>query len=321
MIGMGNAEWGMGNRGERQAPACQSSQTVSNVLFRVLAALLVFILPAAPSSAADAPADKPLVIVVVGAPGETEYGEQFNQWADRWIEAARRGQADLVRIGNDADSKTTDHDRLRDALAASGSSTGPLWLVFLGHGTFDGRQAKFNLRGPDVDAAELAGWCQSLHRPLAIIDTSSASGPMLNALSAPDRVVIVATKSGNEKNFARFGDYFSSAIGDSAADLDKDGQTSLLEAFLKAGHQVEEYYAGEARLATEHALLDDNGDSLGTPAAWFRGVRDALCEGWCGARWGKRSALVSCARRRRAASQSRITQAPRCVGEASCRTA
>ena len=27
------------------------------------------------------------------------------------------------------------------------------------------------------------------------------------------------------------------------------------------------------RLATEHALLDDNGDGMGTPADWFRGVR------------------------------------------------
>ena len=27
------------------------------------------------------------------------------------------------------------------------------------------------------------------------------------------------------------------------------------------------------RLATEHALIDDNGDGLGTPPDWFRGVR------------------------------------------------
>ena len=27
-----------------------------------------------------------------------------------------------------------------------------------------------------------------------------------------------------------------------------------------------------SQLATEHALLDDNGDKLGTPADWFRGV-------------------------------------------------
>ena len=36
---------------------------------------------------------------------------------------------------------------------------------------------------------------------------------------------------------------------------------------------VAEFYKTEGRLATEHALLDDNGDNLGTPPDWFRGVR------------------------------------------------
>jgi hypothetical protein len=34
---------------------------------------------------------------------------------------------------------------------------------------------------------------------------------------------------------------------------------------------VAEFYEADGRLATEHALLDDNGDSLGTPADFFRG--------------------------------------------------
>ncbi|MFH1268039.1 MAG: hypothetical protein ABIK89_20165 [Planctomycetota bacterium] len=34
-----------------------------------------------------------------------------------------------------------------------------------------------------------------------------------------------------------------------------------------------EFYEQEARLATETALVDDNGDALGTPAGWFRGTR------------------------------------------------
>ncbi len=67
--------------------------------------------------------------------------------------------------------------------------------------------------------------------------------------------------------------YFTEAIVDPKADLDKDGQTSLLEAFLSASHAVGQFYAAAGRLATEHALLDDNGDGLGTPAEWFRGIR------------------------------------------------
>ena len=143
----------------------------------------------------------------------------------------------------------------------------------IGHGTFDGKTAKFNLRGPDVTAAELAEWLRPFERPLAIINCASASGPFLNELSGPNRIVVTATKSGHEHNFAHFGDYISSAIVDPAADLDKDEQTSLLEAFLAAAARVADFYKEDARLATEHALIDDNGDRLGTPADWFHGVR------------------------------------------------
>jgi hypothetical protein len=84
---------------------------------------------------------------------------------------------------------------------------------------------------------------------------------------------VTSTRSGNEQNYARFGRFLAAAITDAAADLDRDGQVSLLEAYLAASQRTAEFYAGAMRLATEHALLDDNGDGLGTPADWFKGVR------------------------------------------------
>ncbi len=36
---------------------------------------------------------------------------------------------------------------------------------------------------------------------------------------------------------------------------------------------MDEFYKQDARLATEHALLDDNGDGLGIPADWFKNTR------------------------------------------------
>jgi hypothetical protein len=105
-----------------------------------------------------------------------------------------------------------------------------------------------------------------------MLDCTSASAPFLNRLSGPNRVIVTATRSGNELNFARLGEYLAGAIADPSADLDKDGQVSLLEAFLTASKRVGEYYRTHSQLATEHALLDDNGDRLGTPADWFRGV-------------------------------------------------
>jgi hypothetical protein len=119
----------------------------------------------------------------------------------------------------------------------------------------------------------LALWLQPFHRPLAIINTASGSAPFLNKLSATNRVIITATRSGYEQNYARFGNYFAELLTDPAADLDKDGQVSLLEAFLAASRRATEFYKTEGRLVTEHALLDDNGDGLGTPAEWFQGLR------------------------------------------------
>ena len=84
---------------------------------------------------------------------------------------------------------------------------------------------------------------------------------------------MTATKSGYEYNYTRFGAYLSEAVAGQEADLDKDGQVSVLEAFLTASALTAEFYEEESRLATEHALIDDNGDGLGTPAEWFRGIR------------------------------------------------
>ncbi len=235
----------------------------------VLAAVLLCL---ASADAAE-PSDRPTIFTVVGAPGQPEYGNQFRTWADRWQTAAQQADAKLVRLGDDPESDRSDKQRLELLLQEEGRETiAPLWLVLIGHGTFDGRSAKFNLRGADISAAELAQWLEPFQRPVVVVNCASSSGPFINKLSRKDRVVITAAKSGFEMNFARFGDHLSAAIIDTAADLDKDGQASLLEAFLLASARVREFYQQEARLATEQALIDDNGDGRGTPATWFRGI-------------------------------------------------
>ena len=218
--------------------------------------------------------DQRTLVLVIGAAGEPEYGEQFSAWAELWKQAAAKGGLQTIVVGEGKDDPARDSARLLGVLTNElVKPAGEWWLVFIGHGTFDGRTAKFNLRGPDISAEDLATVLKPGKRPLAVIDCSSASGPFINALSAPGRVIVTATRSGNEVNATRFGSYFAKAIADPAADLDKDSQTSLLEAFLFASRQTAQFYQEAGRLATEHALLDDNGDGLGTPADWFRGVR------------------------------------------------
>jgi hypothetical protein len=171
-------------------------------------------------------------------------------------------------------SDRPDRERLQEALAQSaGEKQRPLWLVLIGHGTFFQDQAKFNLRGPDMSARELAEWLRPLERPVAVINCASCSGTFIDSLSGPNRVVITATRSGVEQNYARFGQYLAESVHQATADIDHDGAVSLLEAFLTASRKTQAFYSDAGRLATEHALLDDNGDKSGSAADFFRGLR------------------------------------------------
>lgn len=246
------------------------------------ALLVVLLLGIGTAAAQDALQEERLVIVVRGASGTDEYGELFDSWASRWVKACRDGGGKLVAIGTrnaaaSSDGKPqSDFDRLKstiDEWAGREQQTGELWVVLIGHGTYDGREAKFNLSGPDVSAKHMEEWLKPVKTSVAFINCASSSAPFMKRLAVPGRVLVTATKSGSEQNFARFGEYLSLAIGNVRFDLDKDGQTSLFEAFLAASRRTEEFYETEGRLATEHALLDDNGDGNGVRADWFRGVR------------------------------------------------
>lgn len=245
------------------------------ILFRLLIRAGIVFGAVAVQAASSTPGDsKATVILVMGAPGESEYGSNFLQQASLWQKACSQGEAQALTIGGDYPAGTNDYDLLKATLAElPKQSTAPLWLILIGHGSFDGKEAWFNLRGPDFSAGELAAWLRPFQRPMAIINSASCSGPFLNKLSATNRVVITATRSGNEQNFARFGQYFAQALTDPQADIDQDGQVSLLEAFLTGSHEANEFYKAKGRLVTEHALIDDNGDGLGTPVEWFRGLR------------------------------------------------
>ncbi len=213
------------------------------------------------------------ILVAVGGGGTEELGKAFQETAALWVDAAKRGEAAIEVIGLDppAEGGPSDAERLKTKLAAETSPE--LWLVLVGHGTFDQREVKFNLRGPDVSDRELASWLEAYPGRLAVINTASASGSFVRTLAKPGRLVITATKNEGEQSYARFGKFFAEAVGGSGeADLDNDEQVSLLEAFLFAAGRVAEFYKGAGRLATEHALLDDNGDGLGSRSEWYEGT-------------------------------------------------
>ena len=216
--------------------------------------------------------DKGSIILITGVPGTEEYEKTFNEWTAQWKEAAGRGESKFSEAIHTEEK--SQKEMLGELIKSEvNENKSPLWMILIGHGTFDGKKAKFNLQGPDISATELKEWLQDCKRPLVIINCSSSSSPFMNALSGENRVIITATRSGFERNFCRLGGFLAKAIGNLEADIDKDGQTSLLEAWLAASRYSADFYKNENRLSPEHPLLDDNGDGKGTPPDWFRGIR------------------------------------------------
>lgn len=220
------------------------------------------------------------IVLVVGAGGTAEYAREFADWAAGWKGLAQHRNWELTLIDGEPEpaqappaDNSTARDQLQAAIEEHAASDARLWIVLMGHGTAVGDNAKFNLPGPDVSAQELAAWLGSLSSPVVVINCSSASGPFLPVLAKPGRIVITATRSGSELNYSRFGKFLSASLQDLSADLDHDLEVSLLEAFLTAVARTEQFYRSEARLASEHALLDDNGDGSGTSGGFFRGLR------------------------------------------------
>jgi hypothetical protein len=207
------------------------------------------------------------VLIVTGAPGEEEYAAKFEKQVTTWKAACEKSGIAVSVIGKDEH----DAEALEAALQkAATKSTGQFWLVLIGHGTFDNREVKFNLRGPDVTAKQLATWCQPIQREMIIIDGGSSSAGFLQPLAGKNRIIVTGTKSADEIYYTRFGEFFAPAIaGDLAADLDQDQQVSILEAFRHASKLAAEFYEKEERISTEHALIEDNGDGVGTRSEAF----------------------------------------------------
>jgi hypothetical protein len=208
-------------------------------------------------------------LIVVGPGGEPAYAKQFEQWTtDLQSALSERFGFDAKNLTVLSNAKATD---VRDAFTQLKSrleADNVLFVFLIGHGSFDGKESKFNLVGPDLAASEYNTLLSALPtKRVVVLNMASASGEFVKSLSAKGRIVITATKSGQETNATRFAGYFIAALKAPDADTDQDGHISVLEAFVYANRLTADFYTRAGRLATEHALLDDNGDGVGREKA------------------------------------------------------
>jgi hypothetical protein len=207
--------------------------------------------------------------VIVGLAGEPEHAEAFQRWATTLVETAGKlGVEDVVYLAEkpEVDPKRITGKSTKEEVSkafaklSAASEDDVVFVVLIGHGTFDGRVGKFNLPGPDLTAADFAPMLKGLRsRHVVFVNTASSSGPFIEALAGPGRTIVTATRTGAERFATLFGGYFVDALASADADEDKNRRISVLEAFNYAKREVTSAYEREGIMITEHALLNDSG--------------------------------------------------------------
>ena len=223
-----------------------------------LAVILLMALPAV--ALADTTA-----LILNGVPGSDEHRIRFEEWTagtrTALVETFGFGEDDVLVLEN----RGARADDIRNAFADLADRLGSddtFFLFFIGHGASDRSEYKFNIMGADLTATEYAEMLDTLPAGrTVIINGTNSSGASIEALAGPNRVILTATRSGTgvSQNDPLFYEYFLAALGEEAADEDRNQQLSVWEAFRYTTLEVNRFYEEEGRLATEHAQISDNG--------------------------------------------------------------
>ena len=221
--------------------------------------------------APSATAQERHALILTGATGGAVYAVQYRDWTEQLsgilIDELKFDPTHIVSLSEtDRPEAAATAVNVRRYLTAMRRTLKPddlLFVMLIGHGTFDGLDAKFNLVGPDLESGEWAALFRGLPGRLVIVNSAAASFPFLERLAGPRRVVISATDSIAQRFDTVFPDHFIAALSNSASDIDKNGRISIWEAFAAAGAGVRRYYQQRGQLSTERPLLDDNGDGIG----------------------------------------------------------
>jgi hypothetical protein len=163
------------------------------------------------------PASDRYALIVSGANGEPTYAEQYGQWR----QAASLALIEKLGFEGATSSRSTTAatrhvstaagvKRALEQIRSRMTAEDVLLVLLIGHGSFDGTEAKFNLVGPDLSSNEWAALLKPLPGRIVVVDSTAASSPFLEHLAGPRRVVITATDSVMQRFDTIFPEYFIS---------------------------------------------------------------------------------------------------------------
>jgi hypothetical protein len=224
---------------------------------RLACLLLLALVPALPAETLTS--SRTHFVILSGLGGEPLYEKRFAEQVKELEKVARRnaGDASLVHAlsGEAATRKAIEElfARLKKDVAPEDS----LAVVLLGHGSYDGYDYKLNIPGPDITGERLRILLEGVpaERQL-VVNTTSASGAVMELWKSDKRVVVAATKNGRERTATTFAQFFVEALASAEADTDKSESITAQEAYTYAERKVKDFYESEMRLATEHSRME-----------------------------------------------------------------
>ena len=243
-------------------------------------------LPAGPEGV-DGSGRASVMVILTGVGGRDAYRDRFANQAAVWQQFGEQAGWTASTIATESVDGSVDERLSRTWADLSANPPERLVVVLIGHGTDDGRIARFNIPGDDVSADSMRKDLDRIDCRQLIFNTTAASGAWIAPLSSAGRVVITATKNGREVDATQFADALSAPLRESDAgetsasrgpldlmplDLDKDDAVSVLELAVYLSDRTAAAYRDDNRIATEHALIDDNGDGRGTRLDAFAGT-------------------------------------------------
>lgn len=216
-----------------------------------------------PTFSSQLPAESGAVcIVLTGLGGVPEYEENFEKWGNAVQEICAREEGFGTYL---IDGRSKKKDEVLELFeSVSTRPANEIWLFLIGHGSHDGRNYKFNIRGPDLTDQELARFLDSMpDRRKYVIAATSSSGVLTAELKGSKRVIVTATKSESEKRPPLFMSFFIEGTKSAEADVNKDGRVALREVFQFTDMKLQQWYEEKGRIQTEHPVLEEAEQSQG----------------------------------------------------------
>ena len=248
------------------------------------ALLLAALLTASASATEPTPAGTKRAILLCGLSGDAAHHKLYSETMTKLHEglSKRLGFSDVqVLFGDEPIDSDTDiiksagkatREELEKSVTALRAKLQPddaLWVIVVGHSHYDGKHSWLNLPGPDIQQADFAKLFADLTaREQVFFITTPTSGFYVKSLSAKGRIVISATETDWETNETEYPHELARVLSVPPElkdfDIDQDGTISLFDLYVTVARNLAQSYLEREFLATEHPLLDDNGDGRGT---------------------------------------------------------